>query len=269
MNSLPGRSAKCRKRITSTQRVCEMTLKRMFLSTAAASSLLVAITAIEPAAFFLTTNAQAETALPPSKIISLDTVDYDQTGRIVFGGRGPAGSKVQLNIDNNTYGLAVINDKGTWTYAFLSPITVGTHTLRANEIGGDGAVKNRIQMLFYREDPAKAATAPLTPATPEAPKPAEVATTTQEVPAPMPPVDGKKKATVSTGQPDMEKTVKAPADEQAVPVIPKANLRDAGAESWKINCSPAFGGWSKASQYYISTAGKRVSCAMPPKNVRG
>ena len=38
-------------------------------------------------------------------------------------------------------------------------------------------------MPFYREEPAKVATAPLTPATPEPPKPAEVATA-QEIPAP-------------------------------------------------------------------------------------
>ena len=65
----------------------------------------------------------------------------------------------------------------------LSPLTVGPHALRADEIGGDGAVKSRIEMPFYREEPAKVATAPVAPATPEAPKPVEVATA-QEIPAP-------------------------------------------------------------------------------------
>jgi hypothetical protein len=45
-------------------------------------------------------------------------------------------------------------------------------------------------------------------------------------------------------------------------VIPKTNLPDAGAESWRINCSPRFGGFTKASETYLSSAGKRVSCAM-------
>ena len=125
----------------------------------------------------------AKPALPPSRTVNLDTVDYDQTGNIVFGGRGPAGSKVQLYVDNNAYGRADISDKGTWSFAGASPLTVGPHALRADEIGGDGAVKSRIEMPFYREEPAKVATAPLTPATPEAPKPAEVATA-QEIPAP-------------------------------------------------------------------------------------
>lgn len=125
----------------------------------------------------------AKPALPPSKTVNLDTVDYDQTGNIVFGGRGPAGSKVQLYVDNNAYGLADINDKGTWSFAGLSPLTVGPHALRADEIGSDGAVKSRIEMPFYREEPAKVATAPAAPAVPEAPKPVEVATA-QEIPAP-------------------------------------------------------------------------------------
>ena len=132
-------------------------------------------------------------AVPPVETVNLTTVDYDQTGNIVFGGRGPAGSKVLLYVDNNAYGLAFINDMGTWTFAGLSPLSAGTHTLRADEIGGDGAVKGRIEMPFYREEPAKVAAVPPTPVTPVAPKPAEVATA-QEVPAPTLPVDEKKKS---------------------------------------------------------------------------
>ena len=124
----------------------------------------------------------AKPALPPSMTVNLDTVDYDQTGNIVFGGRGPAGSKVQLYVDNKAYGLADIGGGGTWTFAGLSPLTVGPHALRADEIGSNGAVKSRIEMPFYREEPAKVATAPVAPATPEAPKPVEVATA-EEVPA--------------------------------------------------------------------------------------
>ena len=124
----------------------------------------------------------AKPAFPPSMTINLDTVDYDQTGNIVFGGRGPAGSKVQLYVDNKAYGLADIGGGGTWSFAGLSPLTVGPHALRADEIGSNGAVKSRIEMPFYREEPAKVATAPVTP---EAPKPVKVATA-EEVPAAMP-----------------------------------------------------------------------------------
>ena len=339
-------------------------------------------------------------ALPPSKTVSLDTVAYDQSGNIVFSGRGPVDSEVQLYVDNNPYGLAGINDKGTWTFAGLFPLTVGTHTLRAQEIGRDGAVKSRIEMPFYREDPAKVASAPVAPTKLEAPKPAVVATA-QEVLAATPPVDSKKKkdaarpdqqaadksaqpaekatasidqpkiekaveaptekqaaliemkkkettasidqldvekiveapvvepkvpveekkkkeATASTDQPKIEKTLEAPAEKQAAPVeikkkkaaaapdqkavktsalepakeqavpvdrkktsklsklknqstkrvVLKTNLPDAGAESWRVRCSPRFEGLSNASETFISSAGKRVSCASRPTNAR-
>ena len=157
-------------------------------------------------------QAPAKPALPPSRTVNLDTVDYDQTGNIVFGGRGPAGSKVQLYVDNNAYGLADINDKGTWSFAGLSPLTVGPHALRADEIGSDGAVKSRIEMPFYREEPAKVATAPVAPATPEAPKPAVVATV-EEAPAATPPAE--------TAAPEAPAAAEAPAE--AAPAVEPAS----------------------------------------------
>ncbi|MDP1701117.1 MAG: Ig-like domain-containing protein [Aestuariivirga sp.] len=163
----------------------------------------------------------AKPALPPSKTVNLDTVDYDQTGNIVFGGRGPAGSKVQLYVDNNAYGLAEINDKGTWSFAGSSPLTVGPHALRADEIGGDGAVKSRIEMPFYREEPAKVATAPLTPATPEPPKPAEVATA-QEIPAPAATSEVAETAAPEAPAPAVAETPAAAAPEEAAPAVEPA-----------------------------------------------
>ena len=41
-------------------------------------------------------------------------------------------------------------------------------------------------------------------------------------------------------------------------------IRSVGAEGWRINCSPRFGGWDKVSDWYVSTTGKRVSCAIKP-----
>jgi hypothetical protein len=45
--------------------------------------------------------------------------------------------------------------------------------------------------------------------------------------------------------------------------MPKA-YKSVGAEGWRINCSARFGGWNKASDYYVSSAGKRVSCTVRP-----
>jgi nucleoid-associated protein YgaU len=169
----------------------------------------------------------AKPALPPSKTVNLDTVDYDQTGNIVFGGRGPAGSKVQLYVDNNAYGLADINAKGTWSFAGVSPLTVGAHALRADEIGGDGAVKSRIEMPFYREEPAKVATAPVTP---EAPKPVEVATA--EVSAVTP------TAEVPAVTPAAEVPAVTPTAEVTEVAVPEAPVTAAPAEAAPADAGP-------------------------------
>lgn len=191
----------------------------------------------------------AKPALPPSKTVNLDTVDYDQTGNIVFGGRGPAGSKVQLYVDNNAYGLADINDKGTWSFAGSAPLTVGPHALRADEIGGDGAVKSRIEMPFYREEPAKVATAPLTPATLEPPKPVEVATA-QEIPAPATASNVAETAAPEASAPAVEPAADEPAVVAAqVPAAADPAVEPAAAPT-QVIIQPGNNLWKLSRQIY-------------------
>jgi nucleoid-associated protein YgaU len=196
----------------------------------------------------------AKPALPPSKTVNLDTVDYDQTGNIVFGGRGPAGSKVQLYVDNNAYGLADINDKGTWSFAGASPLTVGPHALRADEIGGDGAVKSRIEMPFYREEPAKVATAPLTPATPEAPQPAEVATTAEVAEAAAPEAPAAAEAPAASPPAEAAPAVETPVEEPAVVAAQVPAAADPTAETavapTQVIIQPGNNLWKLSRQIY-------------------
>ena len=55
--------------------------------------------------------------------------------------------------------------------------------------------------------------------------------------------------------------VKSPAPASKLIRAPKAT-RSIGHESWRINCSERFGGFSKNSEWYISSSGKRVSCVI-------
>jgi hypothetical protein len=55
--------------------------------------------------------------------------------------------------------------------------------------------------------------------------------------------------------------LKLPAPASKLIRAPKAT-RSVGAESWRINCSERFGGFSKNSEWYISSSGKRVSCVI-------
>ena len=121
--------------------------------------------------------------LPAMNMVNLDTVDYDEHGNIVFGGRGPAGSKVQIYVDNSAYGLAAVGSDGTWTMPGGVPLTIGAHELRADESGADGKVTSRVAMPFFREDPAKLATAapvPEKPAVVAAVEPAPIVATTAD-----------------------------------------------------------------------------------------
>ena len=182
--------------------------------------------------------AAQKPVLPPSKTVNLDTVDYDQTGNIVFGGRGPAGSKVQIYVDNKAYGLADIGGGGTWTFAGLSPLTVGPHALRADEIGGDGAVKSRIEMPFYREEPSKVATtapvvvaeqpvAPVNPVEVAKVEEAPAASTTEVAKAPEPAAEAP--AVVAAQVP----AVAEPASE--TPAIPGQIIIQPGNNLWKLS----------------------------------
>jgi hypothetical protein len=92
-----------------------------------------------------------------------------------------------------------------------------------------------------------------------------------------PPINKKKKkaeepaSTGQKGQPECDPAVTDCPSAQTLSnlnrqsttrVIPETNLPDASAESWRIKCSSRFGGFTKASETYLSSAGKRVSCAM-------
>ena len=187
--------------------------------------------------------AAQKPALPPSKTVNLDTVDYDQLGNIVFSGRGPAGSKVQIYVDNKAYGLAEIVEDGTWTMPGLVALTVGPHALRADEIGGDGAVKSRIEMPFYREEPAKLATAapaavPAQPAAAAAPvKPVEVAKVEETPAAAAPAATDVAKAPEPVAEAPAVVAAQVPAAESATvaPVPPTQVVIQPGNNLWKLS----------------------------------
>jgi len=109
----------------------------------------------EPAAAEESTAAETAISVP----VSLDTVDYDESGNIVFSGRGQPGTTVQLYVDNAHSGEAKAGDDGRWTFADSTPITTGKHTLRADGMDAAGAVTSRVELPFFREEPTKVASA--------------------------------------------------------------------------------------------------------------
>jgi nucleoid-associated protein YgaU len=114
--------------------------------------------------------------------VSLDAVDYDAAGDIVFNGRATPGTAVRLYVDNTVAGDAMADGEGRWTFTGASGMTSGNHMLRIDAIDAAGKVLGRVELPFVREDQTKVAAATSTESTGQASatstEPAETATTT-------------------------------------------------------------------------------------------
>lgn len=102
-------------------------------------------------------EAPAPAAKP--RMISLDAVDYDAEGNIVFSGKGTPGHVARIYVDNALTGETVIGTDGRWTFSGTTAVAPGVHSLRVDGIDGAGKVASRIEVPFFREETTKVATA--------------------------------------------------------------------------------------------------------------
>ncbi|MGI4944077.1 MAG: LysM peptidoglycan-binding domain-containing protein, partial [Janthinobacterium lividum] len=85
-----------------------------------------------------------------SSAMGLDTVDYDDSGRIRFSGHAPAGAMVRLYVDNAPSGDVHADAQGRWTLTPTRPVAAGTHRLRVDQLAGTGRVAARVELPFRR-----------------------------------------------------------------------------------------------------------------------
>ncbi len=103
-------------------------------------------------------QTQEPEAEPGKKIaLSLGAVDYDDNGTLMFSGRVTAGETVRLYVDNSPLADATADKTGSWLAIAQQQIKPGSHNLRIDQIGKDGKPVGRIELPFYREEPAKVA----------------------------------------------------------------------------------------------------------------
>lgn len=114
------------------------------------------------------TEEQPAAEQKPAKLVSIEAVDYDATGNIVFSGQGDKGNTARIYIDNNFLGDAPVGDDGRWSYSATADIPQGVHTLRVDGLDAKGSVLNRVEVPIFREDQTKVAAA--TPPATEQPK---------------------------------------------------------------------------------------------------
>jgi nucleoid-associated protein YgaU len=90
----------------------------------------------------------------PSGIASgalvLDTVDYDDKGQVIIGGRGTVGATVQLYLDNDLIGATTVDSGGRWQVTPTASVAPRLHTLRVDQVGSDGRVVARVESPFLR-----------------------------------------------------------------------------------------------------------------------
>ena len=104
-------------------------------------------------------ESPATTEVTAAIPLSLDAVDYDESGNIVFSGSGQPGSTVRLYVDNAVAGEARAGEDGRWSFAGSSPIPAGKHMLRVDGVDTAGTVLSRVELPFFREEPTKVASA--------------------------------------------------------------------------------------------------------------
>jgi len=86
---------------------------------------------------------------PPAGV-SVDVVDYADTGAVQFAGRANPGEAVRLYLDNRHIGDAAADAHGRWALRPDEPIAPGTFDLRADQVDRSGRVTARVQLPFQR-----------------------------------------------------------------------------------------------------------------------
>ena len=153
------------------------------------------------------------------KLVSIDAVDYDSTGNIVFSGQGQAGNTARVYVDNTHTGDAVIAGDGRWSFAGTAAVGTGKHSLRVDGINTAGKVLNRVEVPFFREETSKVAAAtPAEPATNQ-----DAAKTDSEVAA-----TGEDAVANATVNPQITDAAPLPPKEGRVVIQPGNNL-------WRIS----------------------------------
>lgn len=81
--------------------------------------------------------------------VSIDAIDYADSGGVIVAGRGSPGSSVRLYADNRPVGTAQVGPDGRWRID-IPQMGEGNYTLRVDELGPQGRVTARAETPFQR-----------------------------------------------------------------------------------------------------------------------
>jgi len=104
-------------------------------------------------AFAKTGTENAKEDVAPQFNVSVETVDYDETGHLAVTGKSNPGSFVHLYLDNEFLGRAITSQAGHWRQAPEKTVTPGIYTIRADQVDSGGTVLARVEVVFARSTP--------------------------------------------------------------------------------------------------------------------
>lgn len=82
--------------------------------------------------------------------LSLETLEYDEAGKIVLSGEAKPQDTVVIYMDNEPLGQVEADEAGRWSFSPSSAVEPGVHMLRVDRIGKDGQVLARLETPFSR-----------------------------------------------------------------------------------------------------------------------
>ena len=85
--------------------------------------------------------------------LSVDTVDYDDAGRLSLSGRARPGALVQLYLNNRFVGRTRAGSDGIWRLSPDRTVVPGLYTLRIDHVDANGKVLARLAFPFSRAEP--------------------------------------------------------------------------------------------------------------------
>jgi len=91
---------------------------------------------------------QVPTSSAGTGAVSVEVVNFDEKGHLSVAGRAPPQSNMQVYLDNAPIGSTTSDAKGAWSISGDHPLSEGSHTVRADQVGGDGKVIARAEITF-------------------------------------------------------------------------------------------------------------------------
>ncbi|GJL91735.1 LysM peptidoglycan-binding domain-containing protein [Hyphococcus sp.] len=82
--------------------------------------------------------------------LSLDVIDYDDTGAVIFSGRATPGRVVELYINRQLIGRVAANEDGRWTVAPEAQVAPGVYQLLVIQLDESGRPEYAIELPFER-----------------------------------------------------------------------------------------------------------------------